>query len=147
MATKQLDLETRTKELYETMCRLLGEYINFVREEKGISLRELYRQTNISIAVLSDIENGQKLPRFETLIKLVLALDIPLHFVFGNKFSGAEFKSIENDIKVKSKKPRADEILRNTLLNLGYNKDEMKDIINFAEFTKFKRKTGNDTKS
>lgn len=132
--TELINLEEETKETYASMCRRIGEYINYVRENKGISLRELYRRTNISIAVLSDIENGQKLPRYETLIKLALALGIPLEFLFGTKFAPS-FKYNDKSVK----KPRADESIRNTFLNAGFSKDETKEIMNFIEFTKSKR--------
>ncbi len=135
MADKK-DLEQQTTNQYSTMCRQLGEYINFVREEKGISLRDFYKQTSVSIAVMSDLENGVKVPRVETLLKIALALEIPLYFIFGNKFVPPEFKYDDKNLH---KKPRSEELLRNTLLNLAYNKDEVKDIMNFVEFTKSKR--------
>ena len=82
--TKEATLEAETKNVYEQMCRMIGTHINREREKKGISLREMYRRTNISIAVMSDIENGLKLPRIETLIKLLIELDIPLSDIFGS---------------------------------------------------------------
>lgn len=128
------NLELKTTEIYESMCRCIGEHINYVREQNNISLRKLYSLTNISIAVLSDIENGIKLPRIETLIKLALALNIPLDYLFGNKFVH------DNECSSKfCKKPRQDEIIRTMFLNKGFNKDEVKDIMNFVEFTKAKR--------
>lgn len=131
-----INLEKETQETYAGMCRRIGEFINYVREDKGISLRELYRRTSISIAVLSDIENGQKLPRYETLIKLCIALEIPLEFIFGTKFLPL-FAKYNNSAAIKI--PRVDEIIRNTLLNAGFNKDETKKIMSFVEYIKYKR--------
>ena len=39
-----------------------------------------------SFAVISDLENGNKIPRFETLLMLMLKLEIPLNFIFDKKF-------------------------------------------------------------
>ncbi len=132
---ESINLEKETQETYESMCRRIGEYINYVRENKGISLRELYRRTNISIAVLSDLENGQKLPRYETLIKLCIALEIPLEFIFGAKFVPLFRFNDKSGVKT----PRSHDIIRNTFLNAGFNKDETKEIMNFVEFIKYKR--------
>ena len=128
-------LERKTKNVYEQMCRMLGTYINKVREEQGISLREMYRRTNISIAVLSDIENGQKLPRIDTLIKLALALDIPLNHIFGSECH-TEFV-FSNDIR--PFKQTKEEMLKSPILHFDLSKDEIKELDNFMDYIKFKR--------
>ena len=131
---KELDIEKYTKLTYENMCRGIGEYINYIRESRDISLRELYRRSNISIAVLSDIENGLKLPRIETLIKLALVLDIRLEVFFSTKFLPCQ-----PFVTAHSQQLRENGTIRNALLNARFNKDEVKDIMNFIEFTKSKR--------
>ena len=108
-----------------------------MREQKGLSLRELSRQTNISIALISLLENGDKLPRIETLIRLVLALEIPFGEVFGHKSNGMDF-TYNREKVVK----RDDEALRKALLRLGCNKDDIKDIMEFIEFKIFMQKLG-----
>ena len=67
--TKEATLEAETKNVYEQMCRMIGTHINREREKKGISLREMYRRTNISIAVMSDIENGLKLRKIFIILE------------------------------------------------------------------------------
>ena len=128
-------LEKKTKNAYEQMCRMIGAYINNVREEQGISLREMYRRTNISIAVLSDIENGQKLPRIETLIKLVLALDIPLSHIFGSKC----YPDFVLGKDIKPFKRTKEEMLKSPILHFDLSKDEIKELDNFMDYIKFKR--------
>ena len=128
---KEEALERKTKNVYEQMCRMIGAYINKVREEKGISLREMYRRTNISIAVLSDIENGQKLPRIESLIKLALALDIPMSDIFGSK--------LYPDFVIKPFKQVKEELLKNPPIHYDFSKDELKELKDFVEYIKFKR--------
>lgn len=135
---KEEALERKTKNIYEQMCRMIGSYIHHVREEKGISLRDMYRRTNISIAVLSEIENSQKLPRIESLIKLAIALDIPMSDIFGSKCY-ADFTL--TDIKPFSK--LKEEFLKSPFPRLDLNKDEMKEIADFMEYIKFKRNKKN----
>lgn len=131
---KEEPLDEMTKKVYEQMCRTIGVYINHVREKKSISLREMYRRTNISIAVLSDIENGQKLPRFETLIKLVFALDIPLSYIFGSKCCPEHtFSNIKPHERLK------DKIIKSPFWGFDFSKDEIKEITDFIEYIEFKR--------
>ena len=70
--------------------------------------------------------------RIETLIRLVLALEIPFGEVFGNKSNGMEF-TYNREKVVK----RDDEALRKALLRLGCNKDDIKDIMKFIKFKIF----------
>ena len=73
--------------------------------------------------------------RIETLIRLVLALEIPFGEVFGNKSNGMEF-TYNREKVVK----RDDEALRKALLRLGCNKDDIKDIMEFIKFKIFMQK-------
>lgn len=128
------NLSDETDRIYKELCVKYGEFFNFKREEKGLSLRELSKQTNISIALISLLENGDKLPRIETLIKLMSALDIPYNEIFGKKASDIEFNP-----SPKKQKSRTDEELRNILLKYGCDKDDIKDIIQFIQFKIFKK--------
>lgn len=136
--TKETTLEAETKNVYEQMCRMIGTHINREREKKGISLREMYRRTNISIAVMSDIENGLKLPRIETLIKLLIELEIPLSDIFGSMayqdFSMYKGKVIKNYMRELEDNAQAP-----FLLSLDFSKDELKEIADFVAYIKFKR--------
>ena len=132
-----INIAEEADKLYSNLCKQYGEYFNYVREQKGLSLRELSRQTNISIALISLLENGDKLPRIETLIRLVLALEIPFGEVFGHKSNGMDF-TYNREKVVK----RDDESLRKALLRLGCNKDDIKDIMEFIEFKIYKQKIG-----
>ena len=132
-----INIAEEADKLYSNLCKQYGEYFNYVREQKGLSLRELSRQTNISIALISLLENGDKLPRIETLIRLVLALEIPFGEVFGHKSNGMDF-TYNREKVVK----RDDEALRKALLRLGCNKDDIKDFMEFIEFKIYKQKIG-----
>ena len=131
---KKNNIVEESDKIYENLCKLYGEYFNYTREQKGLSLRELSKQTNISIALISLLENGDKLPRIETLIRLVLALGIPFNEIFGRKATGLEFSSKPQKVTV-----RDDEVLRNTLLKMGCDKDDVKDILEFIDYKKYRK--------
>ena len=131
---KKNNIADEADEIYNNLCKLYGEYFNYIREQKGLSLRELSKQTNISIALISILEKGDKLPRIETLIRLTLALGIPFNEIFGKKATGLEFSF---NPKVATK--RDDELLRNTLLKMGCDKDDIKDILEFVDYKKYRK--------
>ena len=132
------NIADESDKIYENLCKLYGEYFNYTREQKGLSLRELSKQTNISIALISLLENGDKLPRIETLIRLVLALGIPFNEIFGRKATGLEFTSKPQKVTT-----RDDEVLRNTLLKMGCDKDDVKDILEFIDYKKYRKAVQN----
>lgn len=132
-----LQLETETKDISENVCNQLGSYFNHIRDKvRKLSLRELNKISGISIALISAFEDGKKLPRIETIIKLMIALNIPFNEVFGHKLAGMEFK-FNPEISVND---NYDNPLRQYLSSLGYDKDEVKDIIKYTDFIKFNRK-------
>ncbi|MGD0197227.1 MAG: helix-turn-helix transcriptional regulator [Solirubrobacteraceae bacterium] len=54
----------------------LGSYITKVREAKGLSLRALAEAAKVGMGSLSEIENGRRLARTETLRRIAEALGI-----------------------------------------------------------------------
>lgn len=48
----------------------LAEYLNAMRENRDMKLREVSERTGLSISYLSDLERGRTLPSIETLEKL-----------------------------------------------------------------------------
>lgn len=54
----------------------LGDQIRSLRQEKGISLRELARRAEISPSFLSEIENGKNFPSSETLKTIASRLKV-----------------------------------------------------------------------
>lgn len=60
------------------MGRTVGEQIKRLREARRMSVSELARQTGISKATLSVLENGQGNPTIETIAALAVGLRLPL---------------------------------------------------------------------
>ncbi|MBA2175475.1 helix-turn-helix transcriptional regulator [Halobacillus locisalis] len=57
----------------------LGEKIKFLRTEKGLSVNEFSRLSNVSKSYISNIERGvQKNPSLIVLNKLAKTLGVPL---------------------------------------------------------------------
>lgn len=57
--------------------KVRGQYIRQVREERGLSLQELARRTQLSVSYLSEIERGTKTPSLKTLEKIAGSLNVP----------------------------------------------------------------------
>ena len=67
----------------------LGQYLKRKRELERLSLRDVARQTEVSAATLSRIENGTGVPDTPTLAKIARWLNVPLErIVNGNPKSG-----------------------------------------------------------
>ena len=64
----------------------------------------------------------------------MLALGILFNEIFGRKATGLEFSSKPQKVTV-----RDDEVLRNTLLKMGCDKDDVKDILEFIDYKKYRK--------
>lgn len=60
----------------------IGSKIRELRTEKDWKLGELAEKSNVSIAMLSKIENSRVFPTFPTLLAILQALDIDLNIFF-----------------------------------------------------------------
>ncbi|HDI78519.1 MAG TPA: cupin domain-containing protein [Desulfobacteraceae bacterium] len=64
----------------------VGERLRKVREEKGLSLRDVYHRTDIEESYLKGVEEGKISPPLGVLIKLSKALDMKLgYFISGEE--------------------------------------------------------------
>ncbi len=60
----------------------VGQRLRSLREERGISMRELARRSSLSANALSMIERGMTSPSVSTLSKLSEALEVPITSLF-----------------------------------------------------------------
>lgn len=63
--------------------RSLGQRIRLLREQQGLTQRELGKLANVATDVISRLENGKYLsPGLQTLIKISHALNVDISFLF-----------------------------------------------------------------
>lgn len=122
-------------EIYEQLRRVLGTYFNEVRESRNISLRDLEDSTNMSKALLSAFEKGDKMIRMENLINLMVTLEIP----FNNIFSDDVTEKTGAYYDTKSIPQRDDEVLTKALIKMNLDKDDVADVLSYIDFIKFRR--------
>ena len=76
----------------------LGEVLKMAREIKGVSLRELERETGISNALLSQIETGHvRQPGFQNVVKIARALNVKLDTLADH--SVTDLRKVLRDLK------------------------------------------------
>ena len=63
----------------------VGERIKQVREKKGLSLEDIFKRTDVDVALLSQIEEGEVAPPLGTIIKLAKALEMKMGFFISGK--------------------------------------------------------------
>lgn len=81
---KKIKLEEVKPYVKEVSLRL-GNLLKTTREAKKMSMRELSRLSGVCIASISDIENGNKLPRMLLVLRMAIVLEIPIEDIFGEK--------------------------------------------------------------
>lgn len=124
-------------DVYSYISNVIGSTFHEYRENSKLSLRDIYNAEKVSMAVVSDLENGKKLPRVETLIRLLNLVKMPYSDVFNNDILpdnspvNTRFMKIQN-----TKYPDIKELL---LVN-GFSNKEIEQITLFMDFIVSKRK-------
>lgn len=57
-------------------------FIREIRKEKDIKLEALAQLTGISKSAINDYENGLYMPRFDYLLRIAKALEVPLEDIY-----------------------------------------------------------------
>ncbi len=70
----------------------LGEAIRWARRNKGLRQVDVARKASVRQALVSDLENGVTTARYDTVIRVLAALDMDLSIVPRRK---AEFDPTE----------------------------------------------------
>lgn len=78
----------------------LGDKIRMIRQEKGLSLKDLSARTGISFTYLSEIERGVLHPAADTLNKIAAALEVPLSLLlsYSENWIGKKIKSVRESL-------------------------------------------------
>lgn len=71
---------------YERDVLDFGAKARRIRETRGLSLDNLANLTGIDKAALSRIENGTRIPKYDTFLRIVDALDSPLADFMPGRF-------------------------------------------------------------
>jgi transcriptional regulator with XRE-family HTH domain len=66
----------------------VGTHVRRLRTERGISLRELARQTDFSASFMSQVENGQVSPSISSMEKIATALGVTMGEFFAAAAQG-----------------------------------------------------------
>ncbi len=68
---------------YDVVSKIIGKKLRDVRESKDMTINMISRSCQINRNTISRIENGSAGAELQNVIKLAVALDIPLHELFS----------------------------------------------------------------
>ena len=128
-------------EVYNYLSKVIGTKFHEYRESSNLSLRDIYAAEKVSTAVVSDFENGKKLPRIETLIRLLNLVNMPYAEVFNSEILPS---NIPNKSSIATRICKIQDCqypaVKEILLTYGFNRREIEDIIQYMDFLVSKRK-------
>ena len=101
------------------LCKLVGNNIKKYREKAGITQQKLAEYANLSQHFISQLENGRKNTKIETLDKISKVLGVPIL----NFFQVKNIKQTASDLNTRDKKilfliSRLDARRKNILLDV-----------------------------
>lgn len=138
-----------TNRAKSTIQRLLGKLIRDARKEKGLSLRKLSDEASVSLTLLTDIENGKKIPNIETILKLAYTLEIPLTDIFNQNILPAKCKEESgecvNDMKQESTYDECLFLIEKFLAEAKFRDADILEIHNFIDYMKFRQTANTNT--
>lgn len=116
---------------YDSLSENIGKKFKQYRLKAGLSLRDIYREEQISIALISDLEAGKKLPRMETLVRLCNKVGMPLDEVFSSRITPSRVDLIAGEQSTEDK-------MRTILLNDNIPTSLADELVKYFEFLKTK---------
>ena len=100
------------------------EHLTRIREEKGLTQKELGRLVGVAEATISNYENGKRDPKLDKLVALADALNVSLdELVRGKEKDRHEGRSISDLI---------------TRLD-GYNLQQLREVVAFAQYLQYRK--------
>ena len=69
----------------EFITKTIGIEVNMARCKYNLSVRNFAKDIGVSSTVVSDLENGTKIPRMETILRILWALNIPFEHIFAER--------------------------------------------------------------
>ncbi len=122
--------------IYLQITECIGELFKLYRDNSNLSMRDIYRDEKISIATVSDMESGKKLPRVETLINLMQKVKMPLNKVFSNDVLPDYYNGVQFGIP---QRLNWKQIIKNDLIENKFLPNEIDEILRYIEYIKTNR--------
>lgn len=139
---KSEDIKAQVSIYEYKIVKQLGAF--FKRERNAtkplITVRDLNAMTGVSIAVISDLENGKAMPRVETLLRLGEALNIEPNMIFEQMILNS--MNIENQMRLGHK--LSDKEKRNLIANcmheLEFSEEDIGLTVSYLEFLNYRHR-------
>ncbi len=61
-------------------------FVKQIRTERHITLKQLSIKSGVSTTHINDVENGEKSPSLEVMVRLAKALDLPIVLLYKVKW-------------------------------------------------------------
>ena len=142
---------SHTKDVPKKIGKLLGKRISDARMSCKYSQKDVVKMAKVSMTVLYDIENGRKIPRVETIVKLAIVLNIPITDIFSpiilpEKFCDGNYYPMEPKEDT-SNEASYITIIRRLLTEEDLNKADIDNILDYIEYRKERTKKLRSQKS
>lgn len=79
-----------------------AERLQELREDRGITRKDLAAKLNITVSALGMYEQGRREPNLEMLVRLADCFDVTLDFLVGRSFNEEETKNIIEALHLKN---------------------------------------------
>ena len=93
-----------------------AERLQELREDRGISRKDLAAKLNITVSALGMYEQGRREPNMEMLIKLADYFDVSLDFLVGRSFNKEETSKIIEALHLKKEIDKLSQEYRSILV-------------------------------
>ncbi len=114
----------------------IGENIKRIRKEKGYFQKQLAEKLGTTPQNLAQYENGKRIPKIETLIKIAEALDCEVSDIDENIIvhrHTVKFEPTPEDIERYKKDAEAEKLIQKKASFKNISEDEQKKIDNYFE--------------
>lgn len=98
---KNTALERATDNNIKIKQEDIGKRIKLIRKRRGMTLENLYKKTNLSVPLLSQIEHGLVNLSIANLWKISQALEVEIEYFFQKSRIVEEFELIRSEERVK----------------------------------------------
>ena len=116
----------------EMSLKEMGLYLKKLRENKGLSTREVYELAKVSNSYLSLVENGHRRASAVVLKKLAS--------VYGVSYLDLYFRACYADLAEYEKNKNSNVVSKNNIDTEGLDDNDIEELRRFAEFLKNKKK-------